>query len=336
MNIDSSAPARVDWIDVARGLCIALVVLLHTVNFMATRGLADAWWFDINAVLEPIRMPLFFVVAGLFATRDLELSWNQLWRKRIAPLLYLYVLWMLLRFALFSVFPHISGTHEASSAMNLLYGLINPSSGLWFLYALIVYAVVARTFRRVDPRLQLAAATALSILGPATIEAVSWTWVKIVSYLLFFLVGLHLRAVVHGVAAATTTKSAILWPAAFVSFYFVVSSTTQATAVAALVSVVGVITGVVVCTHIQHWRSSALLRRLGSLTLPIYLLHEIVLGTVITASVAFGLDVTIHGAGPVMITALTICLSVLAGTVIYRWTYLLQLPQWQPSVERTP
>ena len=329
----SARANRVEWVDVAKGMCIALVVLLHTVNFMATRQLAETWWFEVNAVLEPVRMPLFFLVAGLFAAKDLDMSWNTLWRRRIAPLLYLYVLWMLLRFALFSAFPSISGTHETSSAANILTGLVNPGSGLWFLYALMVYACAARLLRRVDPRLQLLGAGVVAVLAPSVVESVSWTWVKIVSFLVFFLLGLHFRSFAFSVARATTAWSMALWPAGFVSLYYLSPSLpSHSWTVAAAVSVVGVVTGIVVCAHAQHWRMADPLRRLGSLSLPIYLLHEIVLGTAVTIGVATGLELSRFWIAPLVVTTLTLILAASMGSALRDRTSLFRLPRrWQTA-----
>ncbi|MDZ7917268.1 MAG: acyltransferase family protein [Rhodococcus sp. (in: high G+C Gram-positive bacteria)] len=328
---------RVEWVDVAKGLCIALVVLLHTVNFMATRQLAETWWFDVNAVLEPVRMPLFFLVAGLFAGRDLDMSWNGLWRKRVALLLYLYVLWLLLRFALFSTFPRISGTNEASSAANIVVGLINPGSGLWFLYALIVYTCLARVLRSVDPRLQVVGAALVAIIGPTLVEDFSWTWVKIVSFLLFFLIGVHFKSLVFGVAQATTGWSTALWPMGFVSLYFLspllpTSGLLNSWTVAAALSMVGVVSGIVFCVYIQHRRIAVPLRRLGSLSLPIYLLHEIILGTAITIGVASGLEPSRFWIAPLVVTAAVLALAATLGSALRDRSRLFRLPRrWQPS-----
>lgn len=322
---------RVDWADLAKGFSISLVVLLHTVNFMVVRGLADAWWYSVNAAVEPIRMPLFFLVAGLFASGGVALSWKSFWRRRIAPLLYLYLLWMFVRFAVFSMFPQISGTQETSTALNLLTGFVVPSSGLWFLFALMVYATVARACRNIDPRVQVAGAVLVGALGPLLMVDLSWTWTKIFSYGLFFMMGLHLSGLVSGIAEATTTLWAILWPVGFAAIYFA-STVTGPIGVPLLVSIVGVITGVVLCARFQHRLIAVPLRRLGALTLPIYLLHEIVLGTAITGATALDIDVRLGGAGPVVVTLVAITISVVISRTIGNRVSLFQLPRtWRAS-----
>ncbi|XGU20578.1 acyltransferase family protein [Rhodococcus sp. 3Y1] len=135
---------RVDWVDLAKGISIALVVLLHSTNFLVTRGLAAGIWNDINAVAEPIRMPLFFLTAGLFAHKVTSLPWATVIRRRVLPLAYLYLMWTVLRFVFFSAFPATAGTDETSSPLNLITALVVPTSGLWFLYALAVYTVLTK------------------------------------------------------------------------------------------------------------------------------------------------------------------------------------------------
>ena len=62
------------WPDVAKGICILLVVLHHIAGKQygivvpAGLGQAEDAWLWITAALKPIRMPLYFVVSGLVAT----------------------------------------------------------------------------------------------------------------------------------------------------------------------------------------------------------------------------------------------------------------------------
>ena len=63
--------ARVGWPDVAKGVCIILVVLWHVVTkhaiAVAGAGPVTDAWATLNAQLLPLRMPLFFLISGMFA-----------------------------------------------------------------------------------------------------------------------------------------------------------------------------------------------------------------------------------------------------------------------------
>ena len=74
-----SAPKqRVGWVDAAKGLCILLVVLGHAITELQAHGYYTAQWAGINFFLGPIRMPLFFLLSGLFAGKALKESWHKL------------------------------------------------------------------------------------------------------------------------------------------------------------------------------------------------------------------------------------------------------------------
>src|SRR5690606_5935605 len=90
----ASSPARETWVDVAKGGAIVLVVLFHAALFLDDVGLA--WlWPRAGTALDTFRMPLFFSTAGLFAAKTLALDLRTVLRRRVARLVWVYVLWSL-------------------------------------------------------------------------------------------------------------------------------------------------------------------------------------------------------------------------------------------------
>ena len=69
----SASGPRVGWPDTAKGICIILVVLWHVVTKhaieVAGAGPVTDAWVMLNAQLLPLRIPLFFLVSGVFAAR---------------------------------------------------------------------------------------------------------------------------------------------------------------------------------------------------------------------------------------------------------------------------
>ncbi|WP_214514836.1 acyltransferase family protein [Rhodococcus sp. WY5] len=301
---------RVDWVDLAKGISIALVVLLHSTNFLVTRGLAAGIWNDINAVAEPIRMPLFFLTAGLFAHKVTSLPWATVIRRRVLPLAYLYLMWTVLRFVFFSAFPATAGTDETSSPLNLITALVVPTSGLWFLYALAVYTVLTKALGGIDYRVQLLGAIVLAFTAPS-IGGVDWTWGNMMELFLFFLAGTHLQQMIRAAAASTTVTRLALSGTAFALAYalHINGYITSVGAATITLSALGLLVGITLTSQLQALRIFAPFRKLGTLTLPVYLMHEVLLGIIVVAAVHAGFDFTRNALlvfGPLLVAGVAV------------------------------
>ena len=69
-------------------------------------GLIDAWdWVDDT--LKPLRMTLFFLLSGIFASSSIDRPWRSVFRKRVGSPYYLYVVWLLLQWPFFAYFTGI-------------------------------------------------------------------------------------------------------------------------------------------------------------------------------------------------------------------------------------
>ncbi|MGW9567028.1 acyltransferase family protein [Prescottella equi] len=322
---------RLGWIDLAKGTCIVLVVLLHTTNYLVNRGMANPLWHEVNAFFEPVRMPLFFLAAGMLGANALRLSFVDLVRRKVLPLLYLYALWVVLRFVFFSVFPATAGTAETASPFNLVRAIAVPTSGLWFLYALAVFAMLAWTIRRLPPSVQLLGAVALT-LWAANQDVLDWTWHNMCSLLVFYLLGIHAGGLLQASAPRWRYRHAVAALAVFAVLLTIATgiafTRTHAAAVAVTVALIGVFAALVVAKLVEDTRIVAPIRALGPRTLPIYLLHEVMLGSIAATTVAIGVDFTtpaVQAIAPVAISVLACGGSLCAHTVLvrggHRWLF---------------
>ena len=100
---------RLVWADAAKGLCILLVVLHHsTVKHLPAVLPADLSavgeaWLALTAALKPIRMPLFFLLSGLFAAGALRRPWAQVLTARVLTPYWVYAVWLGLLAVVFSL-----------------------------------------------------------------------------------------------------------------------------------------------------------------------------------------------------------------------------------------
>lgn len=71
----ASSP-RVEWVDKARGLCIFLVVMMHTTLGIEKLTGDTGWMHAVVAFAQPFRMPDFFLISGLFLAATIDRPWR--------------------------------------------------------------------------------------------------------------------------------------------------------------------------------------------------------------------------------------------------------------------
>jgi uncharacterized membrane protein YcfT len=158
---------RLAWVDVAKGLCILLVVLMH-----ATFGVEKAVGFEtgLHGFIEwarPFRMPDFFLISGLFLAARIDRPWRSYLDTKVVHFAYFYVLWLTIQFAMKAP-GMVQENGAAATLADYLTSFVVPFGTLWFIYLLAVYFVVAKLLRPLPKMLVIAGAAALHIFTPHT------------------------------------------------------------------------------------------------------------------------------------------------------------------------
>jgi len=158
---------RLDWVDTAKGLCIILVVMMHstlgTQEAMGGEGFLGA----VVTFAKPFRIPDFFLLSGLFLGRVIDRDWRLFADRRVVHFAYFYLLWLVIQsVAKYSEVAQNGG--PAAFLAHLAEGLIEPYSTLWFIYMLAVFSVVTKLLRRLPPAALLAGAALLQIVPIST------------------------------------------------------------------------------------------------------------------------------------------------------------------------
>jgi len=206
-------PARRElWADSARGLAILAVVLGHV---FLQEGPGTNWsmwapaqsaWIELRDLLLPVRMPLFFLIAGYFASRAIARPWGTVLRTRTLNLYYLYMVWLLGQTVFFLVVPH-AGTASASTARELFAQLTYAPTNLWFLVALAVYFAVAKAGVRVAPVMLVGAAwLSWSAFADRLPDAFDRT--PMPEYLVFFLLGAYAPGILRSIRGSVPLTAA--------------------------------------------------------------------------------------------------------------------------------
>src|SRR5215207_11040109 len=83
-------PARIAWVDYAKGLCIIMVVMMHsTLGVEAAVG-QTSWLNAAILFAQPFRMPDFFLISGLFLARVIDRDWRTYLDSKLFHFLYFY------------------------------------------------------------------------------------------------------------------------------------------------------------------------------------------------------------------------------------------------------
>ncbi len=162
LNDFSSDTNRVDWVDYAKGICIVLVVMMHsTLGVEAAMGVAGKLGTFI-AWAQPFRMPDFFLISGLFLAKRIDGSWRNYLDTKVVHFIYFYVLWMTIQI-LFKGYGIYKAEGIEGLGQQYLLAFVEPFGTLWFIYLLPIMFVVTKLTRSIPPLLVFGIAAALEI-----------------------------------------------------------------------------------------------------------------------------------------------------------------------------
>jgi len=166
-----SGTERIDWVDYAKGICIVMVVMMHSVLGVELAAGQTGFMHPLVAFAKPFRMPDFFLISGLFLARVIDRDWRTYLDRKVVHFVYFYVLWVTVQFAFKA--PGLAAEHGGWGAVAALYleAYIEPFGTLWFIYLLPVFFVLTKALRRVPPWLVWSAAALLEMGHIAT----GWT-----------------------------------------------------------------------------------------------------------------------------------------------------------------
>src|SRR5476651_1928130 len=92
------APGRVDWVDYAKGICIVMVVMMHSVLGVEAAVGQTGFMHALVAFAKPFRMPDFFLISGLFLSVVIDRDWRTFLDRKVVHFAYFYVLWVTIQF----------------------------------------------------------------------------------------------------------------------------------------------------------------------------------------------------------------------------------------------
>lgn len=296
----SATPERLHWVDLAKAGAIVLVVLYHVGGtgmdrlFPASDAPASQLWTRVNDALLPVRMPLFFLTAGLLARRAVTRPWRVAARTKVLVLLWPYVLWSL-AFAAFAGYAY-SPADPGAYALDRLQAIPFAGTAYWFVAVLAVFFVAAKLLRRL-PRTVLALTLVLAAVAPYLEPLIEESWpplttyavARVIRYAFWYFLGCYAYSAVKRFSELDPWPLLLLGGSVAVALTFTAHTGGLERPLAFPLSVAGLTALVgasVIGVRSGHVRR--LSRYVGARTLPTYLVHPVLVNLLVLAAVVSG------------------------------------------------
>jgi surface polysaccharide O-acyltransferase-like enzyme len=334
--------SRLLWVAAARGIAMLMVVLVHTIDWAAQSGAESNALAFVYEVCGTVMLPLFFTLSGVLGVRALNQSWPVLFRTRIAPLLWAFILWQpvvfMYKFAAGQLLPEQNDTSLSAHLFRLLASPVRPSGELWFIWALAIFFVVSKLTVGLSRWLQL---------GLAAVLCASWmSFVKVSfgdeltrllgpglnglpTYYFFFLSGVMFGPLLmkrcHSVSRLGASLISAVWLALVTAA--ILTDAGSYPLVPFILRIAGVMGGIAFAIALSNL---SLLRHVGRASMNVYLLHTTVIVFVVIVTHRLGW-ITTPWPAPFVLSLFA--LATTAGLVFYSITsrgklsWTVQLPR---------
>lgn len=201
--MDSSVKNRIDWVDYAKGICIILVVMMHSTLGVEFSAKETSWLHGFIEWARPFRMPDFFLISGLFLASRINKPWRSYLDSKVLHFVYFYVLWMTIQAVLKS--SSVLQTEGVLGFLKIyLTGFYEPYGTLWFIYLLAIFFVVTKQLRHVPALLVFVGAAFLEM---APIDTGSMVVDEFASRYIYFFAGFWMAKYILNYAAAVGARS---------------------------------------------------------------------------------------------------------------------------------
>lgn len=301
---------KITWIDVARGIAMLMVVGGHTIDWTHANTV-DPVARVVLSLIVSCSLPLFFYVSGLLATRVPSMNWGDIFADKVAPLLWVFLLWQpavfIYKLAAEYFLPGQDAVDLSTAIARLMISPVRPTGELWFIWALAFFFILARMLRSIPTWWLVGVAATLSVAwigwAPASLVAnVGVGWNGLLSYWVFFLLGL----------ATNNLKLHMLtlprWGAVLISVAWIavvgalsILALTAIPVLSFIVKLLGLMGGLALA---RSFDCSRFLRYVGTATMPLYLTHTSLIVATLCVSTATGIaPIPWNGAGATLLWA---------------------------------
>lgn len=289
----SFVAGRVDWVDYAKGICIVMVVMMHSVLGVEAAANQTGFMHWLVMFAKPFRMPDFFLISGLFLSVVIDRDWRTYLDRKVVHFAYFYLLWVTIQFG-FKAPSFAAESSWGHAGYLYLESFIEPFGTLWFIYLLPIFFVVTKLTRSAPPLAVWVVAAALEMAHVTT----GWTVIdEFCSRFVYFYSGYWLASYVFALSDRARARPAFalvglaLW--ALINGGLVIAGFSEWPLVSLALGLVGAGAIIVMGTLLarMHWLN--FLRSCGEHSIVIYLAFFLPMAATRTVLLRSGISVDI-------------------------------------------
>ena len=201
-QVQTAPGGRIGWVDTAKGICIFLVVMMHSTLGVEAAAGQTGWLGAVTDFAKPFRMPDFFLLAALFLASRIDVPWRLYLDRKVLHFVYFYLLWLAIQCLIKCMLVY--GYSVPETLQHLAWSLIEPFGILWFIYLLAIFFMVTRLTRHLPVWLMLGAAAALKAAPIAT----GWSVIdQFAAHYVYFYAGYALARPIFAFADAAASRA---------------------------------------------------------------------------------------------------------------------------------
>jgi fucose 4-O-acetylase-like acetyltransferase len=288
-NFPALKKSRLYWVDYLKGIAIILVVYRHSLLGIQSSGIkAPAYLENANLIFYSFRMPLFFMLSGIFASLSLrKRSVQQYISSKFETLIYPYFIWVTIQITLQIVLSKYTNSNRSFIDYTYIFYQPRNLDQFWYLPALFNATVVYILIKKYVTEkwwILIMIALGFYFLSPylQNISILS-DWME---FYIFFAIGdtvsqlfFH-EKVQNFFKSPLTLLLAIPFFAMAQTFYLVnhmyYQSTETMRAEFLMIALVGCFTMLAFSFMLQRWNVASWLRILGYHSINIYVMHVMI------------------------------------------------------------
>lgn len=152
-NLPYLRKSRYRWVDYIKGIAILLVVYRHVLIGIERSGIdVSEYMKDANMIFYSFRMPLFFILSGIFISSSLaKRSFRQLTGLKFELLIYPYLVWVFLQITFQILLSHYTNSNRSWIDYTYIFYQPRNLDQFWYLPALfnvtIIYAFLKQRLK---------------------------------------------------------------------------------------------------------------------------------------------------------------------------------------------